>query len=240
MPGSAYGRATPDLRPNPASSILIAAENRPDCRWISRKPTSKSVPAIPSIIALPLTRKERASLRVAALPPRKKVRGALDPPCAPRPTGDVGARGAPTDRPALAARRRTRGLVWVFRFWRVRQIDPGEARQIPPLTNPIQYSGRYLSTGNAWLAGDGLPSREAPISRRYGCNPPCRATVGDHRHCGGRQTHGRRPGRQRACAGLPSREAPISRRYGCNPPCRATVGDHRHCGGRQTHGRRPG
>nr|WP_294529436.1 hypothetical protein [uncultured Rhodopila sp.] len=29
---SAYGRATPDPPPNPASSILIVAENHPDCR----------------------------------------------------------------------------------------------------------------------------------------------------------------------------------------------------------------
>jgi hypothetical protein len=31
-PGSAYGRATPDLRPTPATLILIDAGNHPDCR----------------------------------------------------------------------------------------------------------------------------------------------------------------------------------------------------------------
>ena len=50
-------------------------------------------------------------LRVAPLPPRKQERGAVDPPCAPRRAGGVGARGAPTRRRALAARRRTKGMV---------------------------------------------------------------------------------------------------------------------------------
>ena len=93
-----------------------------------------------------LAREGRANLRVAALPPRKKVRGALDPPCAPRPTGCAGARGAQTHRRTLAARRQTRGMDWIFRFWRVRLGNPGEAAQIPPLTNPIQDSGRSTRT----------------------------------------------------------------------------------------------
>src|SRR5208282_810261 len=96
-----------------------------------------------------LAREGRANLRVAALPPRKKVRGALDPPCARRPRGCVGARGAQTHRRALAARRRTRGMDWFFRFWRVRLGDPGEAAQIPSLTNPIQGYGRSRA---AWCS----------------------------------------------------------------------------------------
>jgi len=56
---------------------------------------------------------------------------------------DVSGRGgAQTHRRALAARRRTRGMDWFFRFWRIRLGYPGEAAQIPPLTNPIQGYGR--------------------------------------------------------------------------------------------------
>jgi hypothetical protein len=48
-------------------------------------------------------------LRVAPLPPRKRARGAFDPPCAPRLENGVGTRDVPTHRrDALAARRRTR------------------------------------------------------------------------------------------------------------------------------------
>ena len=64
-----------------------------------------------------LAREGRANLRVAALPPRKKV---------------------------------------IFRFWRVRLGDPGEAAQIPPLTNPIQGSGRSLSV--VYLTTDAMTS----------------------------------------------------------------------------------
>ena len=48
-------------------------------------------------------------LRVAPLPPRKKARGAFDPPCAPWPEDGVGTKGVPTFRRALAALRRTKG-----------------------------------------------------------------------------------------------------------------------------------
>jgi hypothetical protein len=53
-------------------------------------------------------------------PAAQVKRGASDPPCAPRCAGDVGTRGVPTHRRALAARRRTRG--WETRL--VKTSDP--------------------------------------------------------------------------------------------------------------------
>jgi len=55
---------------------------------------------------------------------------------------DVSGRGAPRHIDARSPRGVEQGgMDWVFRFWRVRLGDPGEAAQIPQLTNPIQDSG---------------------------------------------------------------------------------------------------
>src|SRR3954466_4013320 len=55
--------------------------------------------------------------------PAALSRGAVAPPCAPWLSGGVGARSAPTNRRALAARRRTRSCVLVCQ---------GEERLRPP------------------------------------------------------------------------------------------------------------
>jgi uncharacterized protein (TIGR02271 family) len=60
---------------------------------------------------------------------------------------EFGAKGAAFQEKAAETREqlvpglRTRSMAWVFRGRRVREVDLGEATQIPPLTNPLQGFG---------------------------------------------------------------------------------------------------
>ena len=89
-------------------------------------------------------REERARLRMAALPPRKKASGALATPSAPCRSNGVGTRGVPPpQRNALAARRRTRGLIWnsPLRIPNLRLILRNTKVSLDT-ESPIQGSGR--------------------------------------------------------------------------------------------------
>ena len=128
-------------------------------------------------------REERSGLRVAPLPPREQERGAVDPPCAPRRAGGVGARGGPAYRRALAARRRTRGMVTGSHSgWDDHRADRTicneavdcRARSIPRYGN----TGARLPRG---VTGRTIPSAAAEVS--VGGNPPACPGRGAPRAC---------------------------------------------------------
>src|SRR5271165_3390850 len=75
--------------------------------------------------------------------PRKKARGAFATPSAPCLSDGVGTRGVPTHRRnALAARRRTRGLVWSSPLRTLQTDLGGHHRKFLDTESPIQGSGR--------------------------------------------------------------------------------------------------
>src|SRR5271165_10590 len=78
--------------------------------------------------------------------PRRKARGAFATPSAPCLSDGVGTRGVPTHRRnALAARRRTRGLVWSSPLRTLPTDLGGHHRKFLDTESPIQASGRSLS-----------------------------------------------------------------------------------------------
>src|SRR5271157_2665989 len=90
--------------------------------------------------------KNERACSVAALPPRKKARSAFATPSAPCLSDGVGTRGVPTHRRnALAARRRTRGLVWSSPLRTLQTDLGGRHRKFLDTESPIQASGRSPS-----------------------------------------------------------------------------------------------
>ena len=125
-------------------------------------------------------------LRVAPLPPRKKARGAFDPPCTPRPENRVGTRDVPTHRRyALAARRRTRDVSpTACRRGRDHSLGPPDSKsgsilkRVEGLTNPKENE-----TDNRQWQQPNVTAYRSPAPLR-----PAQSGVHDHRNRCSRST----------------------------------------------------